>query len=283
MRILHTLLITAGAWTTIAALPSTQSTPQSTPSKTGNLPTQERPVKPQENVPFSDRANPVDDDQPENSILATWLLTENETEIALAQLAQQRAQDPEVKQFAQKMIDDHRQMMQKLQPFAPPSYASVVNPGSDPFSTTTRPGEIEPVRKPTDVAERPAVTPEKPAAAGQDRGNPASASTARTPTQQLGYVALLQDLGKECYSTARQELERKQGAEFDRCFMGMAIGGHMQANAQMTVFQRYAEGELKNVIGEGQRTVSMHLQAAKDLAKRLEGKEMPVRESPSQG
>src|SRR5262245_4915998 len=134
MRTLPTLLITAGVWTTIAALPSTQSTPsQTTPSRAGNLPTQERPVNPQDKVPFPDRTSTKDDDQPENAILATWLLTENETEIALAQLAQQRAQDPEVKQFAQKMIDDHRQMMQKLQPFAPPSYQSVVNPGSDPF------------------------------------------------------------------------------------------------------------------------------------------------------
>jgi predicted outer membrane protein len=278
MRTLHTLLITAGAWTTIAALPSTQSTP----SKTGTPPTQEKTVDPKDKVPFPDRTSTADDAQPENSILATWLLMENETEIALAQLAQERAQDPEVKQFAQKMIDDHRQMMQKLQPFAPPSYTSVVNPGSDPFSTTTRPGETAPVRKPTDIAERPA-TPgtETP---GQDKGHPESASAGRTPTQQLGYVALLQDLGKQCYSTARQELEKKQGAEFDRCFMGMAIGGHMKVNDEMTVFQRYSEGELKNVIAEGQRTVSMHLQHAKDLAKRLQDKEKSaVRESPSQG
>jgi predicted outer membrane protein len=263
-------------------LPSTQSTTQS-PSRTGNPSTQERTVDPQDKVPFADRANP-DDDQPENAILATWLLMDNETEIALAQLAQDRAQDPEVKQFAQKMIDDHRQMMQKLQPFAPPSYVSVVNPGSDPFSALTRPGETEQVRKPTDIAQRPATTPgaETPA---QERGRPESASTTRAPTQQLGYVALLQDLGKQCYSTARQELEKKQGAEFDRCFMGMAVAAHMKVNDQMTVFQRYAEGELRNVITEGQRKVAAHLQHAKDLAKRLEGKAHAggAREPASQG
>lgn len=43
------------------------------------------------------------------------LVSGNQAEIALARIAQERATDPEVKQFAQKMIQDHTAFSQKLQ------------------------------------------------------------------------------------------------------------------------------------------------------------------------
>src|SRR5690606_10079618 len=53
-----------------------------------------------------------------DSALATWLLVDNENEIALAQLAQERAKNDEVKQLAKRMADEHRSMVTKLQKFA---------------------------------------------------------------------------------------------------------------------------------------------------------------------
>src|SRR5436189_5981436 len=76
------------------------------------------PLPPNSQEPH-DRTNPssvtgkVAADQQSDSILVTWLLVDNENEIALARIAQQRATNPEVKQFAQKMIDDHTQIVQK--------------------------------------------------------------------------------------------------------------------------------------------------------------------------
>ena len=43
------------------------------------------------------------------------LVSGNQAEIALARIAQERATDPEVKQFARKMIQDHTAFSQKLQ------------------------------------------------------------------------------------------------------------------------------------------------------------------------
>lgn len=42
----------------------------------------------------------------------------NLTEVELGKLALQKSQNPDVKQFAQKMIDDHTMLMNKMQPFA---------------------------------------------------------------------------------------------------------------------------------------------------------------------
>src|SRR5688572_21448720 len=94
MRILSTFMLTAMTGTTLAFVG-----PQTTPENRGAT------VAPGQGA-TSARAD--------DRLLASWLLVDNENEIALAELAKQRASDPEVKAFAQKMIDDHRQMATKL-------------------------------------------------------------------------------------------------------------------------------------------------------------------------
>jgi predicted outer membrane protein len=82
---------------------------------------------------------------------------------------------------------------------------------------------------------------------------------------------LIEELGEQHLQTARTFLSEKQDEEFDRCFVGMAIAGHMQSDDMLTVFERHASGELKSTIQEARRTVKQHLQAAKDLAVQIEG------------
>ena len=105
MRLSQVLLLTAGASTAILAL-SAQENPA---HPMGQDATRGQDISREQHTP---EAPEVD------GILATWLLIENNNEIALSQIAQQRAQDPEVKQFAQSMVEAHRQMAQGLQPFA---------------------------------------------------------------------------------------------------------------------------------------------------------------------
>jgi putative membrane protein len=141
-----------------------------------------------------------------DGILATWLLVDNEDEIALAELASERAENPEVKRFAQKLLADHRRMGQRLEPFA----------------------------------------------------------------SGVGAGGAVGELDVEGLPSARKELEQKQGAEFDHCFMGMAVGGHMQVNEALTIFRRHASSELESVLAEGQTTVQKHLAQAKELGKKLQ-------------
>jgi predicted outer membrane protein len=58
-----------------------------------------------------------------DSAVAKWLITMNEAEIQLSQIGQQRAQNSQVKDFASKMIQDHRQFVQQLQQIAGPSHS----------------------------------------------------------------------------------------------------------------------------------------------------------------
>lgn len=219
MRFLAPLLVLAG---TIPALSITQDRPSQTP----------RPgTEPGANAQSSKS----------DGILAGWLQLGSNNEVQLGQLAQQQAQGSEVKQFAQKMVEDHREMAQKLQPFATAAGFSGRTDG---------------------------VTAGRDTAPGQSRPRPAGVGAG----VELDVVAVLEELGKEHLESARNELEQKSGEEFDRCYVGAMVASHMKSKDMFTVFQRHASGELKSVLEDGQQTVEMHLQEAKDLAKKLESK-----------
>ena len=183
--------------------------------------------------------------------IANCLILANQEEVALAKFALQKSQDERVKQFAQKMVDDHRKIGEKLQQYA-------ANVDFDrPSGSASASGSSSGMGSDDERAQ----------------GRPQEAGTSpSTMAGHFDHIALVKDLGKQCYESARRELDSKQGAEFDRCFMGMAVGAHMKANDMMTVFQKHSTGPLKEVIADGQRTVAMHLQQAKDLCKKLESK-----------
>lgn len=167
--------------------------------------------------------------------LATWLVTTNNNEVALAQLALQKATDPEVKKFAQRVIDEQRPFTQKLQPFAS---------GAGPIGGA---GSVSRAGEPKQVQE---------ASSGRDGG-------------EFNHVGLIDELGQQCLMSARKELEQKQGAEFDHCYMGMAIGATMGEDDMLTVFEKHASGPLAAAMTEGHRVVTKRLQDAKDGAKKM--------------
>jgi predicted outer membrane protein len=265
MRISQVLLLTVGVSTAMTL--SAQENPASR-TTTGQDPMREQTTSRGQNATEAD------------GILATWLLVENNNEIALSQIAQQRAQDPEVKQFAQSMVEAHRQMAQGLQPFAGDvgfsgsaiDASAPLSRPTDPKTTGTDPKVPETDPQPTATDPKPMGT--TPAGVPQEAGagRTTDARTTGLPSMQhLDHVALLKELGRECLASSREALEQKQGAEFDRCYVGMAIGAHMKANDAMTVFQRHASTDLAIEIGKAQRMVASHLEQAKALGKRLEG------------
>ena len=97
--------------------------------------------------------------------------------------------------------------------------------------------------------------PATPPGSRSRRTTPAApAGASQLPSmRELDHVALLKELGRECLSSSRRALEEKQGADFDRCYVVMAIGAHMKANDAMTVFQRHASDGLAIEIGKAQR------------------------------
>ena len=210
-----------------------------------------------------------------DGLLAGWVLIDSNNEIALAQIAEQRSRNQEVKQFAQQMIADHRELAQKLQRYASSAGFSTTMPGIT-GGVPRRDGDDDGRNGDDDRNDG-----ERERGTGTTQGQqprPGETRPGETPgatgfgasTGEVNHVQLIQELGKQCLESTRKELEQRSGADFDRFYMNLAVAAHMRTNDTLTVFERHASGEVRNVLSEGKRKVESHLERAKDLCKRFE-------------
>lgn len=171
--------------------------------------------------------------------LAAWLLVDNRGEIALAQLAQEKTSNSDVREFAQHLIDDHSKTVEQLERFAGGRRRS-------------RGGDER------DTGNRRSGASEEFASGGQARS-----------AAGLNFTRLKQQLGQQCLASAKRELEQKDDHEFDECFIGMQIAKHMEMIDTLKVFSHYASENLDQVIEEGEQAAEEHLEHAKKLIKQL--------------
>ena len=164
-------------------------------------------------------------------------------EIELAKLASQKAQSDEVKQFAAQMVKEHSEGCAKLEKWAG-SLASAAPARGAGAEVRIEPGT------------RPAVDVNLRGAA----------------VSPLNWVAIHQQMAEQCLSMSKQELGKKEGAEFDKCFIGMAIGGHQQAVVADKVFENYASPQFRSELEQCQNTATTHLNEAKQIMEKLASK-----------
>jgi len=201
------------------------------------------------------RAAPPAGQQPalqgrEDHILASCLIIDNEGEVKLAQFAKERAQSPEVKKFADMMIQDHTQFINKLHPFAA---AGEAHPAAG--------GAIQPANPNRNVSPR---TDAPPAA-----NSPVAAPANPAHAQHFDHLALKRELGDQCYKSITAELEKKQGREFDHCYMAAQVMMHQHMKDTLTVFSRHASPNLQAVLKDGLQTTDRHLTEAKRIFETL--------------
>lgn len=196
-----------------------------------------------------------------DQVLISWLLVDNENEIALARIAVQRAENPQVKQFAQTMIDDHQKMVDALRQATGNTSGSATDGRRD--ATT---GGRSSTGTPTGGQQPGDRTSE---ASGGETRKATDASSVRTDGG-FDHRRLITDLGAKCRQSATEMLQQKQGAEFDRCYMGMQVGVHMKAQDTLEVFRGYASPTLRSSLEQSLTTVKQHKQQAEQIAKQLE-------------
>jgi predicted outer membrane protein len=195
--------------------------------------------------------------------LAACLLGQNEAEVKLSEIAQQKSDNAQVKQFAEQMIQDHKKLIEQLQPLAA-MQAGAKARVSGAIGTRT---EVEQPAAPTDTTAAPSInTPTDTATRVATTDRPAMAGGA---LHQLGQIE--KQIGDRCLQTATEELQQKSGAEFDKCYVGMAVGAHMHALAALEVIGQQTQGQLAQVAKQAQPTVQKHYDQAKQLMKQLEG------------
>jgi len=190
-------------------------------------------------------------------------MVDNENEVTLAQLAQQRAKSEDVKEFAKHMQRDHEQLLGKLQPLAGNlAMQQRGRQGNEQPGARQQPGGQPGAQPGVAIEGRPGGAPE--GAQGQ-AGSPMGG--------HLNLVSLKRELGAECRQSSEKELSDKSGTEFDECYIGMQIGAHMHAIDEMKVAKRHVSPNMQAVLDEGIQTAEGHLKMAKTIIKDLTGKD----------
>jgi predicted outer membrane protein len=262
-----------------------------------------------------------------DTVLAGCLAISNQEEIALAEFARGKTKNAEVRQFAEMMIAEHTEFLNKLKKFAP-DVASVelsattgrpaggrpgaaARPDADDSQESDRPegdrpegdrpegdrpegdrpegdrpeGETPEADRPEaddpaaedrpgesaqpDAETRPDAADDRPAA-GQPGRQPRTSARPAGEQAMLDPLQLKRELAQECLTSTIEELGKKKGAEFDKCYMVQQVIAHQQMIATLHVFQRHASPELAELIAEGEKTAKKHLQHGKQLAKQME-------------
>jgi len=227
------------------------------------------------------------------------LVSGNQAEIALARIAQERATDPEVKQFAKKMIQDHTAFSQKLQMARGTAGRRQSGDQSAVESRSALGGEAN-----RDQSNRDQSNREQPNA-GQANGaqtngdqpgvgrpgvdiNAAGAQVRVRPGDTLNttgavgqdgrsqvggarqFVQMQKEVAAQCLQSMTRELSQKEGAQFDRCYMNSQVVAHMMMADELTVYSKHVSDNLQSTLQEGLQTTRQHLATAKQIAERLE-------------
>jgi len=199
---------------------------------------------------------------------ATCVAFANQVEVAMAKIANQKSKNAEVKRFAEMMIQDHEQFLQKLEKFAPEatrrdalsSVSDTSRQSDGDTGQTSKSSTIRQTRSSDENKISPVRTAEKQSVAGtDDQGRSANS------------LQIERELAEQCVSSGRRKLESKDAADFDKCYMHEQVAKHQEMKDKLTVFQRHASGSLATVLSEGLKTTEHHLAKAEEIVKSLEG------------
>ena len=188
-----------------------------------------------------------------NDTLAACLAIDNQEEIQIAQFAKDQAKDQQVKEFATMLVEEHTTCLQAINKAAP---------------TSTQLGSLKGAS-----ASNNRSTNEN---AQQNRNQTVSNTTSSNQSQggmsgsTIDAVQLHREIAEQCLKDSKEMLSEKKGLEFDKCFIGMQLAKHAGMKTKLTVLQKHATGELKNVVTESLEKTKKHMKVAESLMKQLD-------------
>ncbi|MBA3315806.1 MAG: DUF4142 domain-containing protein [Planctomycetaceae bacterium] len=234
-----------------------------------------------------------------DAALVRWIGADNEAEIRISEIAQQKAQNEQVKQFAKMMVDEHTKLGEQLQQASQGqgNQGDAANRSTTIQERTTRrnaternanenENENETDRDAAENRNERNADRDDANAPGQDNA-PNARNANRTTTeiqtetrtaggnrQQQGAnnpaVALHEQIKQECVASFTKELQSKNGAEFDKCYLGQQIMAHQGMIDTLKVVDQHASADLKQTLQQAQQATKQHLQKAKELMKQVE-------------
>lgn len=197
--------------------------------------------------------------------LAMLLALGNRAEIELSQLAVEKTQNPQVREFAQKMIQDHTQYLTKLKKFNP----QIPDPAQlrSAQATQREGGQPGAAQTPQRVTQAGGATPRdgEVEQTGFDR--------AAGGQHQHAMVAIFKDACETKLQMTKESLAKLEGQDFDMGYLSNQVHAHVDMLAHLQAIKGKGDSNFNQLIEQGITTTTEHLTHAKDLAKKLESHE----------
>ncbi|MDZ4689399.1 MAG: DUF4142 domain-containing protein [Planctomycetaceae bacterium] len=199
--------------------------------------------------------------QSNDQTFATCLTIDNQEEIAIAKFAESKTDNKDVKEFASMLVTDHEAFIKKLEKFAPEA-------SRNNSLNSDQPQTSEKTER-TTTSTNSAVQPAGGAAPAQP-GRTIQQTAGTQPQQgQIDFVQLHREMAAQCLADSKKRLSEKSGDEFAQCFVGFQIAKHAAMNTKLTVLQRHASPELKEILASASETVKEHQAHAEKLMDKL--------------
>jgi predicted outer membrane protein len=88
----------------------------------------------------------------------------------------------------------------------------------------------------------------------------------------VDFLQMHQEMSDQCLKDSKEALSKKEGAEFDECFIAMQIAKHGMMHSSLTVLQRHTTGELQGFIKASLAKNDEHMKAASGLMEQMTDK-----------
>lgn len=218
--------------------------------------------------------------------LADWFIADQRAVIELAEFGQQRTKTPEVRQWMEDLAQQHQQLIDRMTNLAQTAAnrtsqdsagdAAAGREGANAAEenraeeSRRRGGEDRPLQRLAERVEQIADRAERTVddirgAIEENLGDLATRSGAGGAGGQLH-----REISDQFVAEAKQDLERRAGAEFDAALVGMLAAMELRQAATLQVIQRYADDELRPVIDQASKTVRQHRQRAERVMESIQ-------------
>jgi len=220
-------------------------------------------------------------------LLLKVLIQANKDEIEMGKLAEQHSSNSDVKQLATQMVQDHTRFLNQLEQlkgapmqrgaaFRGPGQGGTEqqNPQQQQFPNQQQP-QLQNQQNPQNPQQPGTIN--QPGLRGGIAGQPGVAGQERMAQghehmmgEHARFAKIMEQVDRNTQQALMRDLSSKQGIDFDRCYLGGQMLGHVWVVEALKVFEQDASPQLKPILQEGLQTSEQHLTHIKSVLAKID-------------
>jgi len=181
-------------------------------------------------------------------LVAVCMLVGGRRQIEVCKWAMEKLSNADCKAFAKAEVDEHEHIKSKMKEFGL-EYPTI--PQTTQAATNTQAGGVQQVS---------AIQPIPAIAVGR----------IMFPPPASDFVQIDHEICEQCIANYKKDMEKKQGAKFDKCFASDQLHAHHGLLDKVQVFKKHASGDMLAVLSEGQQVIEKHIATLEQIVQKLD-------------